>query len=113
MDKGEIWLIELDGKTAPVSGRLRPAVIINENGLSNLPLRVVVPLADWKDIYTRSPWMVRIPPDGSNGLAKVSVADAFQVRSITQERFAHRLGKLNEKVVNDIVQAVGLVVGVK
>jgi mRNA interferase MazF len=113
MDKGEIWLIELDSTAAPASRRLRPAVIVSENSLGNLPLRVVVPLADWKDIYARSPWMVRIPPDGSNGLAKVSAADAFQVRSIAQERFAHRLGRLDEKVVQEIVQAVGLVVGVK
>lgn len=113
MDKGEIWLIELDSTAAPASRRLRPAVIINENGLSSLPLRVVVPLADWKEIYARSPWMVRVVPDGSNGLAKVSVADAFQVRSIAQERFAHRIGRLNEKIVQEIVEAVGLVVGVK
>jgi mRNA interferase MazF len=113
MDKGEIWLIELDNTAAPAARRLRPAVIVNENSLGNLPLRVVVPLADWKDIYTRSPWMVRISPDSSNGLTKVSAADAFQVRSISEERFAHRIGRLNEKVVQEIVQAVGLVVGVK
>ncbi|MBN1535574.1 MAG: type II toxin-antitoxin system PemK/MazF family toxin [Anaerolineales bacterium] len=113
MDKGEIWLIELDGNAAPSSRRLHPAVIVNENSLSNLPLRVIVPLADWKEIYARSPWMVRILPNGGNGLTRVSVADAFQVRSISRERFAHRIGRLNEKTIQEIAQAVGLVVGAK
>jgi hypothetical protein len=37
------------------------------------------------DQLSFSPWMVQLNPSPTNGLTKVSAADAFQVRGVAQE----------------------------
>lgn len=91
--------------------KTRPAVIVSEDAIGILPLRVIVPLTDWKDRYAIAPWLVHIEPDGTNNLQKSSAADAFQIRSVSQALFASRLGHVSEVDLEAIVNAVQVVVG--
>jgi mRNA interferase MazF len=50
---------------------------------------------NWKDRYAIAPWMVRVDPDTRNELSKSSAADAFQIRSVVQERFTKQLGNIS------------------
>ena len=111
MRKGEIWLINLDPTLGAESHKTRPGVIISEDAIGILPLRVIVPLTDWKERYSQAPWMIAIPPDGQNGLVKPSAADAFQIRSVSQERFVQRMGMLNKDQIGQILKAVQIVIG--
>ena len=111
MLKGEIWLINLDPTIGAEIRKTRPAVIVSEDAIGILPLRVIVPLTDWKERYAMAPWMIAIAPDAQNGLAKPSGADAFQIRSVSQERLAQRIGALNNKTIKQILQAVKIVIG--
>jgi mRNA interferase MazF len=111
MRKGEVWLINLDPTLGAEIRKTRPAVIISEDAIGVLPLRVIVPLTDWKDRYSIAPWMVRITPDSQNGLAKPSTADAFQIRSVAQERFVRQVGVLQAEQVEKIIAAVRVVIG--
>lgn len=113
MQRGEIWLINLDPTLGAEIQKTRPAVVVNDNGIGLLPLRVIVPITDWKERYRVAPWMVRIDPDKSNGLLKVSGADAFQVRSVAQERFIRQLGKLTDGQMQTITKALGVVLAIK
>jgi mRNA interferase MazF len=54
---------------------------------------------------------VRVEPDGDNNLAKPSAADAFQIRSISQTRFASRVGQISPADLEAIIRAVQVVVG--
>jgi mRNA interferase MazF len=100
MKQGEIWLINLDPAVGAEIKKIRPAIIVNDNSLGKLPLKVIVPITDWKEKYTSAPWMVRIVPDLNNNLQKISSADCFQVRSISEIRFVRKIGFIeNEKVV--------------
>ena len=45
-----------------------------------------------------------------NGLDKLSAADAFQVKSLSTERFVKQLGVLAEEEIDDIVSAIGIVI---
>lgn len=56
-----------------------------------------------------APWIVRLDPDGENRLEKSSAADAFQVRSVAQERSVRRLGQLSDTTMNAIAKALALV----
>jgi mRNA interferase MazF len=56
--------------------------------------------------------MVRIEPDAENGLEKTSAADAFQVRSLAQQRFVRLLGKLSGSVMREISQALAVVLSI-
>jgi mRNA interferase MazF len=97
MRRGEIWLINLDPTTGAEIRKTRPALIVNADSMGILPLRINVPITEWKEWYTISPWMVRIDPDEVNCLQKYSSADAFQVRSISQERFIRKLGAVTAR----------------
>jgi mRNA interferase MazF len=102
MKQNEIWLISLDPTIGAETKKTRPAVIINDNALGKLPLKIIVPITDWKDNYSIAPWMVKIEPSSQNGLAKTSSIDCFQVRSVSETRFVKKLGtidaSLHEKI---------------
>ena len=68
----------------------RPVVIVNDDSVGILPLKVIVPVTDWKPQYGAAPWMVKPDPDSTNNLSKPSAADCFQVRSVSQLRFYER-----------------------
>ncbi len=106
MNRGEIWLVNLDPTVGSEIKKTRPAVIISSDLVGILPLKIVVPFTDWKDRYTTASWMVRIEPGGQNGLSKLSAADGLQVRSVSNQRLVKRLGILTPIQVAQIVQAV-------
>ena len=110
MNRGEIWLINLDPTLGAEIQKTRPVVILNSDAIGILPLRISVPLTDWKDRYQLAAWMVRIAPDGVNKLSKLSAADAFQIRSVSTARFVRKIGVLAQADTDAIVQAVGLVI---
>jgi len=112
MRKGEVWLINLDPTVGAEIQKTRPAIIVSEDAIGILPLRVIVPLTDWKDHYEIAAWMVRIDPDATNGLSKASAADAFQIRSVSQARFANRIGKVSNTHLQEILKAIQAVIGV-
>jgi len=47
MKQGEVWLINLDPTIGSEIKKTRPAIIVNDNSLGKLPLKVIVPLTDW------------------------------------------------------------------
>jgi mRNA interferase MazF len=113
MRRGEIWLINLDPAVGAEIKKTRPAVIVNDDAIGILPLRVIVPITEWKDRYTIAPWMVRLTPDAENSLDKPSAADTFQVRSLSQARFVQKLGKLSEASMEEITKALALVLAIE
>ena len=106
MQRGEIWLVNLDPTIGSEICKTRPAVIVSSDLVGILPLKVIVPFTEWKDRYEQAPWMVRIEPDKGNGLSKFSAADALQIRSVSQQRLVQRLGVLSSIQIARIVQAV-------
>ncbi len=113
MRRGEVWLINLDPTVGAEIKKTRPVVIVNDDAIGILPLKVIVPITEWKDRYAGAPWMVRLEPAAENGLDKSSAADAFQVRSVAQERFVRRLGKLSDAAVQEITRALAIVLSIE
>jgi mRNA interferase MazF len=106
MQRGEIWLVNLDPTIGSEIRKTRPAVIISSDLVGILPLKVIVPFTEWKDRYAQAPWMVRVDSSEQNGLSKSSAADALQIRSVSQQRLVQKLGDLSPLQVAKIVQAV-------
>jgi mRNA interferase MazF len=111
--RGEVWLINLDPTIGSEITKTRPSVIVNDDSVGVLPLKVIVPITDWKDRYAVAPWMVRLEPDRTNNLEKLSAADTFQVRSVSQERFVRRLGRLSAAAMQEIAAALALVLRIE
>jgi len=98
MKQGEIWNINLNPTIGAEMKKIRPVVIVNHNALGKLPLKVIVPLTDWKDEFRFAPWMIKIAPNEENGLNKISSADCFQIRSVSTKRFEKRLGEVSMEI---------------
>lgn len=109
MLRGEVWLINLDPAVGAEIRKIRPAVIINDDEIGILPLKIIVPITDWKDYYADAVWMTRIVPTRDNGLTKVSAADGFQIKSVSQDRFLQRLGRLSAINMEGITASLTLV----
>ncbi len=112
MLRGDVWLINLDPTVAAEIKKTRPAVIVNDDAVGVLPLRVIVPITERGDRYAVAPWMVYLPPDPQNGLDKPSAADTFQVRSLSQSRFVQQLGRLSEITMQEKSRALALVLAI-
>lgn len=109
MNRGDLWIINLDPTLGAEIKKTRPAIIVNNNAIGILPLKVIVPITDWKDRYSVAPWMVKIEPNETNGLDKSSVADTFQVRSVSQERFVQKIGIVADETMEEIAKAFAIV----
>ena len=46
MRRGEVWFINLDPAVGAEIRKSRPAVIVNDDAVGVLPLRVIVPLTE-------------------------------------------------------------------
>ncbi|MCI0642703.1 MAG: type II toxin-antitoxin system PemK/MazF family toxin [Gemmataceae bacterium] len=109
--RGEVWQIDFDPAAGAEIRKVRPGVVISVDTVGRLPLRMVVPLTDWKPVYAQYPWFVEIPASSANGLAKDSGADAFQTKSLSITRIVRRLGALAKTQQDAIANAIALCVG--
>lgn len=110
MKQGEIWEINLSPTVGAEIKKKRPAVIINDNAIGVLPLRVVVPITKWKERFQGAVWMVKIEPDSKNKLTKPSAVDTFQIRSVSTIRFLRKIGSISVKILDEIKTAVKVVI---
>lgn len=110
MNRGEVWRLAMDAG-AEGEGHDRRVVILSNDALAVLPLRVVVPLVAWRDEFSKAPWMVRVPPVLNSGLEEPMAADALQVRSVATTRLKQRLGSLPERFTAQIAAAIREVIG--
>lgn len=110
--RGDVWLLDFDPSVGAEIRKVRPAVVINLDKVGRLPLRLVVPITDWKPPYANYPWFVELPASPANGLIKDSGADAFQIKSVSLSRFVDRLGEVTPAQLDEIAEAIALCVGV-
>src|SRR5205823_3086668 len=108
--RGEIWLVDFDPAVGAEIQKVRPAVVINVDRIGRLPLRMVVPITDWKPQYASFPWFVELPASAGNGLTKESGADAFQTKSVALDRLVRLLGTVTATQLDEIASAIALCV---
>ncbi|AEF80068.1 type II toxin-antitoxin system PemK/MazF family toxin [Leadbettera azotonutricia] len=111
MKQGEIWQVSLDPTLGAEMKKTRPALIINDNAMGKLPLKVIVPITDWKEHYRIAPWMVKIEPRPDNGLVKTSSIDCFQIRSVSEERLINYLGAITTDEILQVQEGISKVIG--
>ena len=106
MKRSEIWLINLNPTIGAEIQKTRPAIIVNDDALGLLPLRIIVPITDWKNHYSTTVWMAKISPNSKNNLSKISGADCFQVRSVSTNRFIKKIGNVDTTEMEEIEMAL-------
>lgn len=105
MKQGEVWLVDFSPKVGQEINKVRPAIIVNHDAMGALQLKVVVPVTD--ALRSVRDWHVPLDPSKDNGLSKESVADCFQVKSISKERFVRQIGTLSPTELEEI--KIGLI----
>jgi mRNA interferase MazF len=113
MLRGEVWLVNLDPTIGAEIKKTRPAVIVNDDAVGILPLKVIVPITEWRDRYAVAAWMVRLEPSPEHGLDKPSAADAFQIRAVAQQRLIRRIRRLSASTMQEITRALAVVLSIE
>lgn len=85
--RGEIWLINFDPTVGAEIRKTRPGVIISSDAMGKLPIKLTAPITEWKNYFTGNLWHVKVEPDDSNSLTKISAIDTLQIRGIDIKRF--------------------------
>ena len=108
MKRGEVWLVNLDPTIGAEIKKKRPCVIVNQDAIAKLPLKIIVPLTFWYAQFSSAPWHVRVKPSQINGLENESSADTFQVRSVSEKRLAQKIGELESELIEKINKALSV-----
>jgi len=111
MRQSEVWVVNLDPTIGAEIQKTRPCVIVNDDAVGVLPLKVIAPITDYKDKFKDVPWMVTLTPGHENGLDKKSVIDLFQVRSVAEERLVERVGMIGPDQMLSVKAALKVVFG--
>lgn len=109
--RGEVWRVCLDPTVGDEMQKTRPCVVISADGVGRLRLKTIVPIT--APAKEQALWHVPIPSHASNGLHKPSVADALQIRTLSQNRFVTKLGRLTAQQMDDLAAAVTIVLEIR
>jgi mRNA interferase MazF len=110
--QNEIWLLNLDPTIGAEIQKTRPVIIVNDNSIGKLPLKIIVPITDWKDRYELAPWMIKNEPNETNNLTKISAIDCFQIRCLSESRFIKQVGLIDEQISDEIKIALSKVLSI-
>jgi mRNA interferase MazF len=98
--------VDFDPPRGQEINKTRPAVVVSGDTIGKLALKVVVPITDWKPHYIKVHWFVQLVPSDANGLLKASGADAFQINSVSTDRFKRRIGALSSEDLKKVIAAI-------
>jgi mRNA interferase MazF len=108
--RGEIWEINLDPTVGVEMQKKRPVVVISSDAAGRLPIKLISPITGWDNRYSNNFWHVKISPNASNGLSKVSAVDVLQSRGVDTARFTKKVGRLDAGLMEDIAAAMAALV---
>lgn len=104
--RGEIWLVNFDPTIGAEIRKVRPAVVISSDAVGKLPIKLIAPVTDWKTYFLQNFWHVKIEPDTTNSLTKISAIDVLQLRGVDLQRFIRKLGDVSEMKMSEINAAI-------
>jgi mRNA interferase MazF len=111
MRRGDVTLVDLDPSQGTEAAKLRPAVVVSNDGANATAVRLgrgvitVVPVTT--NVERVYPFQVLLPA-AETGLRAASKAQAEQVRSIDVARIGRRVGRLPAALMRDLDKAVRL-----
>jgi mRNA interferase MazF len=104
--RGEVWLVSLDPTIGAEIQKTRPVIVISSDFIGKLPLKLVIPITDWKESFDLHIWHIKLEPSTQNGLTKISAADVLQTRSVDKRRFIKQLGSVGTVELSDLTCAL-------
>jgi mRNA interferase MazF len=111
MRRGEIRLVDLTPTVGSEASKVRPAVIVSNDGANGATERTrrgvvtVVPVTS--NIQRVHPFQVLLP-SAETGLRQDSKAQAEQIRSVAVERVGRQVGQLPSALLDQLDKAMRL-----
>jgi mRNA interferase MazF len=111
IQRGDVWLVRFDPSEGDEIRKVRPAVVMTAVSAGRIALHIVVPVTGWQPAFVTYSFIVPLTPSPQNGLTKDSGANAFQVKSVSINRFQSKLGTLTSDQMEELAAAIALCVG--
>ncbi len=112
MNTKDIYLVNLNPTKGAETKKARPCIIVSNDDIGVLPLKVIVPLIGHKESHNGKSWLVPIVPTLENGLSKTSTADALNIRSVSDVRMIKKVGVIDEKIYEQLLMAMRVVLNI-
>ena len=113
MKTKDIYLVDLNPTKGAETKKARPCIIVSNNDVGILPLKIVVPLIGYKEIHQNKSWLVPIEPSSWNRLTKTSTADTLNMRSVSNGRMIKKIGMLDDDAYIKLVKAMKIVLDIE
>jgi len=110
---GEIYVVNLDPTIGDEIKKRRPVVVLNEGHDKHLKLAIVVPVTAWSSYWEKNPFFVSLEPNTKIGLKKKSVVDCFQIRAVSHNRFAEKIGDISKNEIDRIKKSIALILDIE
>jgi mRNA interferase MazF len=104
IQRGDVFLVNLDPVIGSEIGKTRPAVVL-QNNLANRSSPTVTMIPVSSSLNRVFPFQVRIPA-GEGGLERESKALCEQIRTLSQTRLLQKLGELPHARLEEIRTAL-------
>lgn len=109
--KGDLYFADLSPVIGSEQGGVRPVLVVQNNvGNKYSPTIIVAAVTSQKN-KAKLPTHVSIDAAG-NGLSKNSVVLLEQLRTIDKSRLRERIGTLNQELMPDVNEALGVSLGI-
>ena len=109
--KGDLYFADLSPVIGSEQGGVRPVLVVQNNvGNKYSPTIIVAAVTSQKN-KAQLPTNVSIDAAG-NGLSKNSVVLLEQLRTIDKSRLRERIGTLNQELMPDVNEALGVSLGI-
>lgn len=108
--RGEIWLVALDPTIGSELNKTRPAIVISADAIGTLPVKLIVPITEWKPYFAKNTWQIKLKPTSANGLSKLSTADTLQTRGADLQRFVRKLGRVSDRNLNKVALTIAAII---
>lgn len=110
INQWEVWEVDFNPTRGQEINKTRPAIVVNDQRLGKLKLKIVIPITA---VQLPNIWHEPIEHSSINGLTKPCFADCFQLKSLSEDRFVKKLGKLEPIYHSHIQLKLMLVLGIK
>ncbi len=108
--RGEIYYADLSPVVGSEQGGIRPVLIVqNDIGNKYSPTVIAAAITSQKD-KTKLPTHIQVTSEGC-GLQKDSIVLLEQVRTIDKRRLKEKMGRLDDRSMYRVNQAIGVSLG--
>jgi len=112
LNTGDIYWVNLEPTIGDEIKKKRPVVILNPGHRRYLKLAVVLPITHWRPEWEDHAFFVPLDSSPSNGLARKSAVDCFQIRAISHERFVESIGAASDTEIDQMKRAIALILDI-